>query len=138
MNVLGLLFSDVSILILPEGTDVETARDEAEEHDLGANGRGTQVVRISVGARPSAAERPPDSGAAALTATLCGSSMLERDGGVDGGSRAGEPQSKQPAIWAASDRPARLTIRWQTLPLAGRIDCQMVLVQADVFNLASA
>jgi len=45
---LGLLFSDGSILILPEGTDVETARNEAEEHDLGANGRGTQVVRVSI------------------------------------------------------------------------------------------
>jgi hypothetical protein len=45
---LGLLFSDGSILILPEGTDVATARDEAQQHDLGANGLGTQVVRLSV------------------------------------------------------------------------------------------
>jgi hypothetical protein len=45
---LGLLFSDGSILILPEGTDVSTARDEAQEHDLGSSGRGTQVVRVSI------------------------------------------------------------------------------------------
>ncbi len=31
----GLLFSDGSILVLPEGTDADTAGREAEEHDWG-------------------------------------------------------------------------------------------------------
>jgi hypothetical protein len=44
---LGLLFSDDSILILPEATDVATAMNEAQEHDLGANS-STQVVRVSI------------------------------------------------------------------------------------------
>ena len=45
---LGLLFSDGSILVFPEGTDIETARKEAEQHDLGQRGGATQIVRMSV------------------------------------------------------------------------------------------
>jgi hypothetical protein len=33
---LGLLFADGSLLVLPDRTDADTARSEAEEHD-GAN-----------------------------------------------------------------------------------------------------
>ena len=32
---IGLLFADGSILVLPEGTTIETAKKEAEEHDAG-------------------------------------------------------------------------------------------------------
>ena len=40
---LGLLFSDDSILVLPEGTDVDAAWREAEEHDA-----DTEVVRLNL------------------------------------------------------------------------------------------
>ncbi len=46
---LGLLFSDNSILVLPEGvTDVETALKEAEEHDWGEPQPHTRIVRLKV------------------------------------------------------------------------------------------
>jgi len=45
---LGLLFSDDSILVLPEGTDVDTALKEAEEHDRGGLGPRTRVARLEI------------------------------------------------------------------------------------------
>jgi len=45
---LGLLFSDGSILVLPEDTTVEMARKEAEEHDLGESGVITRIVRLEI------------------------------------------------------------------------------------------
>jgi hypothetical protein len=45
---LGLLFSDGSILVLPDGTDLQTAAREAAEHDAGDPNPGTQVVRLSI------------------------------------------------------------------------------------------
>ena len=42
----GLLFSDGSILVLPEGTTAEQAQKEAEEHDAGDPDSQTQVVRV--------------------------------------------------------------------------------------------
>jgi hypothetical protein len=45
---LGLLFSDGSILLLPEGTSAEMAQREAEEHDFGDPKPQTRVVRIVV------------------------------------------------------------------------------------------
>jgi hypothetical protein len=45
---LGLLFSDGSISVLPEGADVGTAWREAEEHDWGESGARTRVVRLEV------------------------------------------------------------------------------------------
>jgi hypothetical protein len=45
---LGLLFSDDSILVLPEGVDVDTALNEAEEHDQGAPGPRTRVARLEI------------------------------------------------------------------------------------------
>ena len=44
----GLLFSDGSILVLPEGTDIETARKEAKEHDRGEIRPGTRVIRLEI------------------------------------------------------------------------------------------
>jgi hypothetical protein len=44
----GLLFSDGSILVLPEGASAEEANREAEEHDAGDPDAQTQVVRIAV------------------------------------------------------------------------------------------
>jgi len=43
---LGLLFADGSTLVLPEGTDLQTARKEADEHDYGDFGPKTQVIRV--------------------------------------------------------------------------------------------
>jgi hypothetical protein len=43
---LGLLFADGSLLVLPDGTDADTARREAEEHDGGEPGPRTRVVRL--------------------------------------------------------------------------------------------
>lgn len=50
MSRLGLLFSDASILVLPEGTDIDSALKEAEEHDEGeeSGSRRTQVVRLEI------------------------------------------------------------------------------------------
>ena len=45
---LGLLFSDGSILILPEATDLEDAEKEAIEHDWGQSHPLTRVIRIEV------------------------------------------------------------------------------------------
>ncbi len=45
---LGLLFSDTSILVLPDGTGLRAASLEAEEHDAGDPNPGTQVVRLSI------------------------------------------------------------------------------------------
>jgi hypothetical protein len=45
---LGLLFSDGSILVLPDGTDLRAAWVEAAEHDAGDPTPGTQVVRLSI------------------------------------------------------------------------------------------
>jgi hypothetical protein len=36
------------MLLFPEGTDIETAQVEAEEHDWGRDGNTTQVVRLAV------------------------------------------------------------------------------------------
>jgi hypothetical protein len=44
----GLLFSDGSILVLPEGTSVEVARKEAEEHDQGDDEGKTEVVLLDL------------------------------------------------------------------------------------------
>jgi hypothetical protein len=43
---LGLLFADGSLLVLPDGTDADTARREAEEHDGGEPKPRTRVVRL--------------------------------------------------------------------------------------------
>ena len=45
---LGLLFADGSMMILPEETDLETAKREADEHDQGDFGPRTQIVNIEV------------------------------------------------------------------------------------------
>jgi hypothetical protein len=45
---LGLLFADGSILLLPEGTSVEDAKKEAEEHDAGDPNPQTRVARLVV------------------------------------------------------------------------------------------
>ncbi len=45
---LGMLFSDGSILVFPEGTDVDRARREAKEHDQGESTSGTHVVRLNI------------------------------------------------------------------------------------------
>jgi hypothetical protein len=45
---LGLLFSDGSLLVLPEGTDVDAACRDAEEHDAGESIPATEVVRLTV------------------------------------------------------------------------------------------
>jgi hypothetical protein len=44
----GLLFSDGSILVLPEGASVEEAKKEAEEHDAGDPNPQTRVVQMAV------------------------------------------------------------------------------------------
>jgi hypothetical protein len=43
---IGLLFADGSISVLPEGTTIETAKKEAEEHDAGD--ATTQVVSVVI------------------------------------------------------------------------------------------
>jgi len=45
---LGLVFVDGSMLLLPEGTDLESARKEADNHDQGDFGPRTQVIRAKV------------------------------------------------------------------------------------------
>jgi hypothetical protein len=45
---IGLLFADGSILVLPEGTTIETAQKEAEEHDAGDPDPDTRVVSLVV------------------------------------------------------------------------------------------
>jgi hypothetical protein len=45
---LGLLFADGSLLVLPDGTDADTARREPEEHDGGEPGPRTRVVRLRI------------------------------------------------------------------------------------------
>jgi hypothetical protein len=45
---LGLLFSDGSILVLPDGTDWQAASAEAAEHDAGDLNPNTQVVRLRI------------------------------------------------------------------------------------------
>ena len=44
---LGLLFSDASILVLPDGTDLQAAAAEAADHDDGLSA-GTQVVKMNL------------------------------------------------------------------------------------------
>lgn len=50
MSRLALLFSDGSILALPEGADVDMALREAEEHDMGdePDSSRTKVVRLEL------------------------------------------------------------------------------------------
>jgi hypothetical protein len=55
---LGLLFSDGSILVLPEGTSAETAKREAEEHDAGDPNAPTRVVRIVMDIVEIIADKP--------------------------------------------------------------------------------
>ena len=45
---LGLLFSDGSMMVFPEGTPLQTAAKEAAEHDGGVRSPGTRIVRLSV------------------------------------------------------------------------------------------
>jgi hypothetical protein len=45
---LGLLFADGSLLVLPDGTDADTAWKEAEEHDGGDPEARTRVVRLRI------------------------------------------------------------------------------------------
>jgi hypothetical protein len=45
---LALLFSDSSLLVLPEGTDLGAAWREAEEHDGGAPDSSTAVVLLEI------------------------------------------------------------------------------------------
>jgi hypothetical protein len=45
---LGLLFADGSMTIMPERTDVQTARQEAAEHDDGDFGPKTRIVRLKI------------------------------------------------------------------------------------------
>jgi hypothetical protein len=45
---IGLLFADGSILVLPEGTTIATAKKEAEEHDAGDPDPETRVVSLVV------------------------------------------------------------------------------------------
>jgi hypothetical protein len=45
---LGLLFSDGSLLVLPEGADIHSAWREAEEHDAGESDMGTEVVNLEL------------------------------------------------------------------------------------------
>jgi hypothetical protein len=45
---LGLLFSDGSLLVLPEGVDFDAAWREAEEHDAGESDLRTEVVDLAV------------------------------------------------------------------------------------------
>ncbi len=45
---LGLLFSDGSILVLPEDTNLEAAEREAIENDWGQSQPLTSVIRIVV------------------------------------------------------------------------------------------
>jgi hypothetical protein len=44
---LGLLFADGSILVLPEGTGLEAAHREADEHDQGEEIM-TRVARLEI------------------------------------------------------------------------------------------
>jgi hypothetical protein len=44
---LGLLFQDGSILVFPDGTDLITVQQEAEEHD-GHGPRTTRVAEIKI------------------------------------------------------------------------------------------
>jgi hypothetical protein len=43
---IGLLFSDGSILVLPEGKSADEAKKEAEEHEAGDPSAHTQVLSI--------------------------------------------------------------------------------------------
>jgi hypothetical protein len=45
---LGILFSDGSISVLPEGTTLEAAKKEAEEHDQGDLSGTTRVLRMKI------------------------------------------------------------------------------------------
>ena len=45
---IGILCTDGSILLLPEGTDIDEAKKEAEEHDWGAPGPRTRVVKFNI------------------------------------------------------------------------------------------
>jgi hypothetical protein len=45
---LGLLFSDGSVLVFPEGTDIDTARREAAEHDRGEPVPRTRIVNVNI------------------------------------------------------------------------------------------
>jgi hypothetical protein len=45
---IGLLFADGSISVLPEGTTIDTANKEAEDHDAGNPAPETRVVSLVV------------------------------------------------------------------------------------------
>ena len=45
---IGILCADGSILVLPEGTGVDEAKREAEEHDWGSGSPRTRVVRFNI------------------------------------------------------------------------------------------
>jgi hypothetical protein len=45
---LGLLFSDGSLVVLPERVDVDAAWKEAEEHDAGDSEGRTEVVSLKI------------------------------------------------------------------------------------------
>jgi hypothetical protein len=45
---LGLLFSDGSISVLPEGSDLHTAQKEAEEHDGSDPDSATVVIEVNI------------------------------------------------------------------------------------------
>ena len=47
-ETLGLLFADGSLLVLPEGTTLEKAQQEAKEADFGESEPRTRVVRIKI------------------------------------------------------------------------------------------
>jgi hypothetical protein len=60
---LGLLFSDGSFLVLPEGTDLSTAQREAEEHDAGEAEPRTKVVVVKIevlAVAPGAEQQEPN------------------------------------------------------------------------------
>jgi hypothetical protein len=48
METLGLLFADGSMLVLPEGTTLQSAQHEAQEADFGEAEPRTRVVRLKI------------------------------------------------------------------------------------------
>jgi hypothetical protein len=47
-ETLGLLFADGSLLVLPEGTTLQKAQQEANEADFGESEPRTRVVRLTI------------------------------------------------------------------------------------------
>jgi hypothetical protein len=47
-ETLGLLFADGSLLVLPEGTTLQKAQQEAKDTDFGESEPRTHVVRIKI------------------------------------------------------------------------------------------